>query len=90
MASPHYDMAAEKRRHDLSLRMNKARWDAERIRRNKLADMEPIQHPGKIVLRVVVIRNGSDVQECVVFDNDSDRDARLKLKKVMQPKKEQL
>ena len=77
-----YWQRKKKSAHERSLRMNKARWDADRLRRDKLAAMHPLQWPGRIVLRVVVIRNESEAQEAVIFDTDSRRDERRKLRRI--------
>jgi hypothetical protein len=58
------------------------KWRRDRERRDKLAALSPLQHPGKIVLRVVVIRHESTVKEAIVFDTDSVRDCRRKLREV--------
>ena len=63
--------------------MNKARWDADRQRREKLAALHPLDYTGRIVLRVIAIRNESTVKEAVIFDTDSDREARRKIRDVL-------
>lgn len=59
------------------------RWRRDRQRRDKLASMNPLQYPGRIVRRVIVITNEIEVREVVLYDTDSYRDARRKLKQVM-------
>ena len=58
------------------------RWKRDRERREKLAAMNPLQWPGRIVLRVIVIRNEVNAQEAVCFDTDSLREVRRKLRRV--------
>jgi hypothetical protein len=59
------------------------RWHNDRARRAKLAAIKPLQHPGKIVRRIVVIDREIAAREAIIFDSDSTRDARRKLRAVL-------
>ena len=59
------------------------RWARERERHLKLAALTADEFPSKIILRVVVIRNETTVQEAVIRDWDSDRETRRKLRAVL-------
>ena len=65
---------------DRGRRMAEARWQADRERRRRLAALAPLNYPGRISLRVVVIRQEQEVSEAVVFDTDSTREARRKIR----------
>ena len=45
-----------------------------------MARLEPQSYPGKIVRRIVDIRNETAVREVVIYAADSDREVRRKLK----------
>ncbi len=62
--------------------MANVRWQKERQKRDKLARLTAEQHPSKIVLRVIVIREEKDVQEAVVWSFDSRRSAKKKLREI--------
>ena len=83
MASTHYIREMARRARERSKLMNSARWKRDRERRDKLAAMEPLNYPGTIVRRIIVIDRESEVREAVLFDTDSIRDARRKLRAVL-------
>ena len=56
------------------------RWRRDAERRAALAALDSLRHPGSIVLRVVSIRNEVEVKEVVIFDLDSEREARRKIR----------
>jgi len=58
-----------------------ARWKIDRAKRDALARINPVVIVG-IVRRVVDIRNETDVREVVIYDFDSVRSARKKLKSI--------
>lgn len=86
MASTHYsrqmDLAASAR----GKRMAAERWQRDRERRDKLAALNPLQYPGLIVRRIIVIEHEITVREAIFYDIDSDREARRKFKEVHQQK----
>ena len=65
--------------------MNAARWAAERRRREALAALDPVRGM-RIVRRVVVIDHEREVREAVLYDGDSAREARRKLRGVLSPR----
>ena len=56
------------------------RWRRDRDRREKLAALSPIQYPGRIIRRIIVIEREVEVHETIIYDTDSIRDARRKLR----------
>lgn len=63
--------------------MARERWRRENERRERLAAMNPIQYPGRIVRRIIVITNECEAKEAIFYDTDSHRDARRKLNRVL-------
>jgi hypothetical protein len=61
-----------------------ARWKLDRERRERLAAIAPERYPGRIMRRIVVIDEERDVRETVIFESDSEREARRKVRKVME------
>ncbi len=57
------------------------RWAMDRAKRAALARIDPVCIGG-IVRRIVDIRNETEVREVVIYDFDSARSARRKLKGV--------
>jgi hypothetical protein len=57
----------------------KKRWVMDRAKRNALAKIDPVCI-GRIVMRVVVIRNETFAKEAVIYDFDSVRSYRKKIK----------
>jgi hypothetical protein len=84
MASTHYIRERSRRATEHGKKMATERWRLDRERRNKLAAMEPINYPGRIVRRIIVITNEVEVREAILYDTDSWREARRKLNRVMQ------
>jgi len=70
MASAYYDKAAAKRRSDRGKRMAAERWRRDRERRDKLAMMEPINYPSRIVRRIIVITGEVEVREAILYEFD--------------------
>lgn len=63
--------------------MARRRWELDRERRIKLAELSAEQHPNSIVRRVVVIDNETTVREAVVFNFDTPAQARRKVNRVL-------
>lgn len=63
--------------------MAKRRWDNDRIRRDRLFGLNAEKFPGNIVRRIVVIDRESFVREAVIFDFDSIRSSRKKLRDIL-------
>lgn len=61
------------------------RWKRDRERRDALALLDPVRVGGRIVLRVVVIRNELRQREAIVYEHDTERDTRRKIKAAMTP-----
>lgn len=59
----------------------KRRWVLDRAKRDALARIDPVCI-GKIVMRVIVIRNEIDAKEAVIYDFDSTRSEKQKLKRI--------
>lgn len=59
------------------------RWEIDSRMRARLAATEPAQFSGKIIRRIVVIERESIVREAVIYDFDSARSARRKLRSVL-------
>lgn len=64
-------------------RMAKRRWELDRERRNKLAELTAEQFPSRIVRRIVVIDNETTVRETTIWSFDSYREARRKERAVL-------
>lgn len=65
-------------------RMAGARWARERARRERLASLRPEDYPREIVRRILVIDREREVREAVIWSWDSAREARRKIKRVLQ------
>jgi hypothetical protein len=78
-----YWQRRKKAAHERSLQMNKARWDADRKRRDALAAANPVRFIGRILRRVVVIDCESAVREAVIYDFDSYREAKRKERMIL-------
>ena len=65
------------RRQRVLEKMSKMRAAKERLRMQRALD-----NPGQVVLQVLVTRP-TGVKEAIVFDTDSDREARSKIREVM-------
>ena len=68
---------------DRGKRMAAARWNLDRKRRARLADVPAEQYPGRIVRRIIVIDAERECREAVIFAWDSAREARRKLRRVL-------
>jgi len=55
------------------------RWTLDRAKREALARIDPV-FIGRIVRRIVEIRHETEVREVVIYDFDSARSARRKLR----------
>ena len=83
MASTYYIRERNRIASERGKRMAKERWRRDRERRDKLAAMNPIQYPGRIVRRIIVIDHETQVREAIIYDNDSIRDAHRKMSAVV-------
>jgi alkyl hydroperoxide reductase subunit AhpC len=63
--------------------MARRRWELDRARRDRLADLLPEQAANEIVRRIVVIDREAVVRECVMWSWDSIRECRRKLRQVL-------
>lgn len=63
--------------------MANARWKNERARQDAIAAADPLRVTGKIVRRIIVITEEQSVKEAVIYDFDSLRSARAKLRKAL-------
>ncbi len=63
--------------------MAAARWALDHERRNQLAKLTAEQYPNRIVRRIIVIDDEKDAREAVIFQWDSAREARRKLRQVL-------
>jgi hypothetical protein len=59
------------------------RWRRDKAQRDLWASMAPERMPAKIVRRIIVIDGETEVREAVLYDTDSIRDARRKLRQVL-------
>lgn len=64
-------------------RMAKRRWELDRERRNKLAQLTAEQYPNKVVRRIIVIDNEQAVREAVIWQWDSVRFAARKVREIL-------
>ena len=64
-------------------RMATARWARDRERRTVQAQLTAEQYPNRIVRRVIVIDREKEAREVVIFQWDSEREARRKIRKVL-------
>lgn len=64
-------------------RMAEKRWQNEDRRREQLAGMDPVKFPGAIMRRIVVIEREQVVREAVIYEFDSAREVRRKLRRVL-------
>jgi len=64
-------------------RMATRRWELDRARRARWAAAEPVFSARTIVRRVVVIDRETVVREVTIFADDSLRDARRKIRRVL-------
>lgn len=80
-----YQTASRKQRSEKARRMAKVRWDRERAMREKVAAMDPARFEGKIVRRIIVIEREFLSREVVIYDFDSERRAKAKLRAVLRP-----
>ena len=60
----------------------KVRWDRERSRRNRLDEIDPVRVGGRIVERIVVIRDECRVRERTIYEHDRPCDILRKRKEV--------
>lgn len=60
-----------------------ARWEADRRRREAAAKLTPERCQNRIVRRIVVVFDEQRVKEAVIWDWDSNREARRKVKEVL-------
>lgn len=67
-------------------RMAQRRWELDRIRRDRLAALDPIKFEGHILRRIVVIDNEKTVREAVIYDFDGYRSAKRKINGVLNRK----
>ena len=63
--------------------MANARWQMDRERRDRLAQLTAERHPNQIVRRIIVIDEERDAREAVIWKWDSYRVAKRKLLKVL-------
>ena len=70
-------------RSEKARRMAKARWAADRKRRDASADKDPAFVGLRILRRIVVIDLEKTVREAVIYASDSARSARRKIRAVM-------
>jgi hypothetical protein len=66
-------------------RMARRRWDIERHRRAALGALTADRYPSRIVRRIVVIDNETDVREATFWNWESARHQKRKLKEILQP-----
>lgn len=64
-------------------RMANRRWQLDRARRDAIAAADPLRVSGKILRRIVVIENETTVKETTIYDFDSARSARAKIRRVL-------
>ena len=83
MASTYYIRKCAKAASERGKRMAAERWKRDRERRDRLAAMNPLQYPGRILRRVIVIDRETEVREAIFYDTDSLRDAQRKLRRVL-------
>ena len=57
------------------------RWDLDRARRDALARIDPV-YLGGILRRIIVIERETVAREVVIFESDSRRSTRAKLRAV--------
>jgi hypothetical protein len=65
--------------------MAAARWAKDRERRDRLALLTAEQYPNRIVRRIIVVDREKDVREAVIWDWDSAREARRKVRRLKEP-----
>lgn len=63
--------------------MANVRWSNERARQAAIAAADPLRVTGKIIRRIVVIDDEREAREAVIYDFDSARSARAKIKKIL-------
>jgi hypothetical protein len=73
----------QRERSERGRRMARRRWDLDREERNRLAKVTAEQYPNRIVRRVIVIDDERDAREAVIFQWDSAREAKRKLRQVL-------
>ena len=83
MASTHYIRECSRRASERGKRMAAERWRRDREQRDLWASIAPERMPAKIVRRIIVIDSEVIVREAVMYDTDSMRDARRKLRQVL-------
>lgn len=64
-------------------RMALRRWEMDRARRDRLAAADPAWAGREIVRRIVVIDHERTVREVTIYADDSLREARRKLRRVL-------
>ena len=79
----YYERQRAKQASERGRRMAKARWAADRARRDRLAAAEAEMFSGKIVRRIIVVDSEKEVREAVIWSFDSRREARRKLNSVL-------
>ena len=78
-----YSRRLQKSASERGRRMAERRWQLDRERREKLALLTAEQYPNRIVRRIVVIDGEQEVREAVIWNWDSDREARRKTRQVL-------
>ena len=76
----HYSRRLSKKLSERGKRMAQVRWQQERKRQNQLAALTAEQFPHRISLRVIVIRNELHVSEATIWNWESARAARRKIR----------
>lgn len=64
-------------------RMAARRWQIDRAMRERIAAIAPEQLAGRIVRRIVDIRDEATVREVVIYDFDSRRSAMRKVRSIL-------
>jgi hypothetical protein len=65
--------------------MARIRWDKDRARRRRLANLPPEVLPSQIIRRVIVIDRERTVREAIIRSWDSVGEARRKVQAVLNP-----
>ena len=63
--------------------MAAVRWAKDRERRRQLAALTAEHYPNRIVRRIIVIDGEKDAREAVIFEWDSEREGRRKIRAVL-------
>jgi hypothetical protein len=75
----------QRRASERGRRMAVRRWALDRERRNQLAALTADRLPAQILRRIVVIDLETEVREVVIWSWDSTREARRKVRQVLEP-----